>query len=358
MDNNNVLYGGFDKTAPVAARRRMPAEWEPHERTLMAWPVRDSLIWRENYGEICEAYAAIAKAVSRFEAVTMLVNDDTAAMAAAFCGGAAEYVTIAHDDAWCRDTCPTFLTDGENRLSAVNWRFNAWGGKYAPFALDDALARRVIERYRVPYEDSQIVLEGGAIHTDGAGTLLTTDECLLNGNRNPGLSARELEAELRRQLGVSKVIRLKRGLDGDETDGHVDNVACFVKPGVTAAQVCRDSGDPNFEITRENVDALKNASDAAGRRLEVIEIPQPPPRYYRGARLTLSYLNFYIVNGGVILPVFGGDAREADHAATRTLAAIFPNRAIVTVDSAALITEGGSVHCVTRQMPQGLHPQA
>ncbi len=156
----------------------MPAEWEPHERTLMEWPVRSSMIRPENYGGVCAGYAAVARAISEFEKVTMIVNEDTAAEAKALCGRDAEYLTIPHDDAWCRDNGPTFLVNSERRLSAVNWRFNAWGGKYAPYDLDNEVAPKVLSHYQVPYTDSPIVLEGGSIHTDGEGTLLTTkDAC-------------------------------------------------------------------------------------------------------------------------------------------------------------------------------------
>lgn len=333
----------------------MPAEWARHERTLMEWPVRDSMVWQENHAKVCRGYAEIAAAISQFEKVTVIVNKETAGEAGKYCGEGVEYLTIPHNDAWCRDNGPTFLLDQQKRLAAVNWQFNAWGGKYPDYALDNQVASGISKHFQVPCFDSPIVLEGGSIHVDGEGTLLTTRECLLNPNRNPQLNQEQIEEELRRRLGISELIWLNRGLSGDETDGHIDNVACFAKPGVVLLQTCSDPSDPNYEITKDHLDILRQVRDAAGRSLEIIRIPQPPARSYRGERLTLSYLNFYLVNGGVILPVFGGDAAETDRTAAGILAHVFPDRKVTAVDGMALISEGGNVHCITQQMPEGMH---
>lgn len=332
----------------------MPAEWEQHERTFMEWPVKSSVIWPENYNEVCKGYAKVAKAISEFEKVTMIVNEDTASNAKRLCGEHIELLEIPHNDAWCRDNGPTFLWNKEKQLSAVNWQFNAWGEKYLPYDLDNEVAPKVLKHFQVPYENAPIVLEGGSIHVDGEGTLLTTQECLLNINRNPHLSKEEIEEQVKNYLNVSKIIWLKRGLFGDETDGHIDNVACFAKPGVILLQTCYDPEDPNYEITKENLEILNHTTDACGRKLEIIEIPQPPVGYYQEERLTLSYLNFYFVNQGIILPIFGGDAIETDRKAEEILQKVFPDRKIVTVDGMALIKEGGNVHCVTQQMPAGI----
>jgi agmatine deiminase len=332
----------------------MPAEWEQHERTLMEWPVKASLVWPEDYDKVCAGYAEAAKAISGFEKVTMIVNADTAEEAEALCGDGIEYLTVPHNDAWCRDNGPTFLVNKEKRLSAVNWQFNAWGGKYLPYDLDNEVAARVLKHFQIRYLDAPIIVEGGSIHVDGEGTLLTTQECLLNKNRNPHLSKEQIEEEIKSRLDISRVIWLNRGLFGDETDGHVDNVACFARPGVVLMQTCYEPGDPNCEITKENMEILRNSTDAAGRTPEIIEIPQPPVRYYHGVRLTLSYLNFYIVNGGIILPVFGGNAESGDKNAAEIIRKVFPERRVTTVDGMALITEGGNVHCITQQMPKGI----
>lgn len=332
----------------------MPAEWERHERTFIAWPVEESLVWRENYAEVCVGYAQTVKAISAFEPVTLIVNEDAKNCAQALCGISAEMLVIPHNDGWVRDSGPTFVWNERKELAGINWRFNAWGEKYKPYDLDDALAGAVLGHFDVPRFDAPLVLEGGSIHSDGEGTLLTTEECLLNPNRNPSLSREEIEAHLRQFLNVKRIIWLNKGLFGDETDGHVDNAACFAKPGTVLIQTCNDKDDPNYALSQENLAILRNAEDAAGRRLEIIEIPQPPARFYNGSRLTLSYLNFYFVNGGIILPVFGGDAEASDKEAERILQSVFPGRKIRTVDGMPLIKEGGNVHCITQQMPLGM----
>ncbi len=332
----------------------MPAEWETHERTLIEWPVRKSLVWPENYNEVCKGYAAVANAISEFEKVTMIVNEDSIEDAKKLCNTAVELLAIPHSDAWCRDNGPTFLWNSEKKLSAINWKFNAWGERFKPYDLDNEVAPKVLEYLSVPYVNAPIVLEGGSIHVDGEGTLLTTKECLLNINRNPHLTQKEIEKEVMRHINVTKTLWLNHGLDGDETDGHVDNVACFAKPGVILIQTCNDPSDPNYKISQENLEILQNETDAKSRSLQIIEIPQPPIRYYNEVRLTLSYLNFYFVNNGIILPVFGGDASETDKQAEVILKQVFPERKIVTVDGMALIKEGGNVHCITQQMPAGI----
>lgn len=337
-----------------SSRNTMPAEWEEHQRSFLEWPVRDSLIWKENEEEVCAGYAEVAKAIAAFEPVTVIVNPGVEQQAARLCGGSVHCLTIPHNDAWVRDNGPTFVRNEEKKLSGISWKFNAWGEKYAPYDLDDKVAGRILEHFRVPCIPVPMVLEGGSIHVDGEGTLLTTEQCLLNRNRNPHMTREQIEEALKTQLNISKVIWLKQGLFGDETDGHVDNVACFAKPGVVVLQACHDPKDPNEAITRENLEILRRTADAKGRALQVVEIPQPPARCYNGERLTLSYLNFYFVNGGIVLPVFGGDAAGADAQAVRILQELFPERKIVTVDGMKLIKEGGNVHCITQQMPKGV----
>lgn len=333
---------------------RMPAEWETHQRTFLSWPVRTSLINKENHAQIIRAYAQVAQTIAAFEPVTVLVNSETEEEARALCGDDVSLLTLAHDDAWVRDNGPTFVRGAAGGLAGISWRFNAWGEKYTPYDLDDALAGALLARLGIPCIQAPFVLEGGSIHTDGAGTLLTTEQCLLNPNRNPSLSRGQLEGLLQAHLGVSQIIWLKRGVFGDETDGHVDNIACFAAPGVALLQVCRDPQDPNYVLTQENRDILGRAADARGRPLRVVEIEQPPARVEDGGRLALSYINFYLANGGLILPVFGGDAAETDRKAAETLSALFPERKIVPVDGMPLIREGGNVHCITQQMPAGI----
>jgi len=333
---------------------RMPPEWAEHERTLISWPVQASMCYPQHYGQVCNAYEEIIRAIASFEPVTVLVNpDELDEVRRRFADAERiECLAVAHSDAWLRDNGPTFVKNDAGEVAGINWKFNAWGGKYAPWDLDDEVAPKVLAHFGKRRFDAPLVMEGGSFHADGDGTLITTEECLLNPNRNPHLGRGEIEAHLKDFLGADKVIWLRRGLSGDETDGHVDNVACFAAPGKIIMQVCEDPDDENYAITRENLEILQRETDARGRPFEVVPIPQPPRRDYEGKRLTLSYLNFYFVNGGIILPVFGGDAAESDRRAEETLRRCFPDRRICTVDGMGIIREGGNVHCTTQQMPK------
>lgn len=332
---------------------KMPPEWALHTRTLISWPVRSSMVFPDNYEAVCGGYAATIRAIAEFEPVTVVVNAaDKDKVEALFADDSSiECLVIEHNDAWLRDNGPTFVVNEQGDVAGVNWKFNAWGGKYSPWDLDDAVAPQVLAHYGNRQFDAPLVMEGGSLHVDGEGTLLTTEECLLNDNRNPGLNREQIEEHLKQFLSIEKVIWLNKGLSGDETDGHVDNVACFAAPGKVIMQVCNDPQDDNYAITQENLRRLREATDAQGRQLEIIEIEQPPYREYDGSRLTLSYLNFYFVNGGIVLPVFGGDAEETDRKAVAVLEAAFPDRKVRTVDGTAVIPEGGNVHCTTQQMP-------
>jgi agmatine deiminase len=335
---------------------RMPAEWETHQRTFIAWPVRESMCYPEDEETVCRGYAELCRAVAEFEPVTVVVNPDDRRRAEELTGMPphVDFLAIPHNDSWIRDSGPTFLRGKDGGLAAVNWKFNAWGGKYAPWDLDDQLAPSLLDHCGIRRFDAPLVMEGGSFHTDGEGTLITTEQCLLHPNRNPGMSKAQIEEYLRQYLGIEKVIWLKRGLFGDETDGHVDNLACFAAPGKVLLQVCDDPGDENYDISRENAEILASAEDARGRKLEVVPIPQPPAAYHEGARLTLSYINFYFVNRGIILPIFGGEAEDTDRRAMEVLRREFPDRRIRTVDGMAIIREGGNVHCATQQMPAAL----
>jgi agmatine deiminase len=333
---------------------RMPAEWASHTRTFISWPVQDSMVYPEHYEQVCQGYAEIIRAIAEFEPVTVVVNpDDLEKVGGLFADERIECLPIEHNDAWLRDNGPTFVVNDQGELAGVNWRFNAWGGKYSPWDLDDAVAPQILKHVGVKQFDAPLVMEGGSIHTDGEGTLLTTGECLLNTNRNRELERERIEAYVKEFVNVDRVIWLNRGLCGDETDGHVDNIACFAAPGKIILQVCHDPEDENYAITQENLRILSEGVDAQGRKLEVIPIEQPPKQFYGDQRLTLSYLNFYFVNGGIILPVFGGAAEEADRKAEQVLSETFPDRRIRKVNGMAIIREGGNVHCTTQQMPAG-----
>lgn len=328
---------------------KMPPEWSRHSRTLMAWPLEEAA-WPGSFEEILADFARLVETVAAFEPVTLLAKSGFASQAAAYVGRGAEILELDHNDSWMRDSGPTFVVSEKGEVWGINWIFNAWGGKY-PSEADNRVAKSVLKHLDMPVFDAPIVMEGGSFHVDGEGTLLTTEECLLNKSRNPGLSKEELEEKLKEYLGVEKVIWLKRGLYGDDTDGHVDNVACFARPGAVMLQTCPDPKDPNFAIARENLELLKQARDARGRSLEIIEIEQPHPCYHQGTRLTLSYINFYFVNGGIVLPVFGGESEERDLQAVNILTKTFPDRRIVPVKGLALARGGGNVHCLTQQIP-------
>ena len=331
----------------------MPAEWEEHTASLVSWPIKSSLVYSNNYEEVCKGYAQVINAIMEFEPVYVLINDATADIAKRYCHKKVDYLNIDHDDAWIRDNGPTYV---RNRLNGknigINWRFNAWGEKYPEFELDNKVAVRVNEALKVKNINVDLVLEGGSIHVDGEGTLLTTKECLLNRNRNPNMRQESIEKVLKNYLGVEKIIWLNKGLYGDETDGHIDNIACFAKPQTIVVQTCKDESDPNYNISQEAITLLKQSKDAQGRPINIVEIEGPPIRHYKGKRLTLSYLNFYLVNKGLILPVFGKDAEEYDRKAINSLRSIYPDRKIVTIDGIPLIKEGGNVHCITQQIPK------
>ncbi|MDR3542539.1 MAG: agmatine deiminase family protein [Desulfosporosinus sp.] len=342
---------------PIDFNYKMPAEWVKHTRTFISWPVQASMCYPEDFDAVCLGYAEIIEAIAEFEPVTVVVNsvdeDEAETLARLFKNERIEYLAIAHNDAWLRDNGPTFLVHDEGEVAGVNWHFNAWGGKYAPWDLDDQVAPEILRSCGLKQFDAPLVMEGGSLHVDGEGTLLTTEQCLLNPNRNPELTKGQIEAELKKFLNIRKVVWLKKGLDGDETDGHVDNIACFAAPGKILIQVCDNPEDKNYAITQENLKILGEETDALGRKFEIIPIQQPPKLFDRDKRLTLSYLNFYFVNGGIILPVFGGVAGATDQLAAQVLGKLFPERRIRTVNGRAIIREGGNVHCTTQQMPAG-----
>ena len=331
---------------------KMPAEWTKHTRTYISWPVQRSMCYPEDYEEVCLGYTEIIRAIAEFEPVTVVVNPaDLEKLSRLFVNDRIVCLAIEHNDAWLRDNGPTFLVHDSGDVAGVNWHFNAWGGKYAPWDLDDQVAPRILHSLGAKCFDAPLVMEGGSLHVDGEGTLLTTEECLMNPNRNPELTKEQIEAELKNFLNIRKIIWLKNGLNGDETDGHVDNIACFAAPSKILLQVCGDPDDENYAITQEKLKILNEETDALGRIFEIIPIQQPPKLFDNDKRLTLSYLNFYFVNGGLILPIFGGPAKESDRLAVQALGKLFPERRIRTVNGMAIIREGGNVHCTTQQMP-------
>jgi agmatine deiminase len=348
----------------------MPAEFERHSGCWMLWPERPDN-WRAGAKPAQAVFAAVAAAIAQGEPVTVGVSAAQFQNARAHLPHRVRLVEISSNDAWMRDCGPTFLVDARGRRRGVDWVFNAWGGLsgglYFPWDRDDEVARKVLEiegddRYRAPF-----VLEGGAIHVDGQGTCLTTEECLLNPNRNPGFGRADIEDGLRRYLGVSTVIWLGRGVYGDETGGHIDELACFTRPGHVALTWTEDRSDPQYEISRDAHDRLRHARDARGRRLTVHRIHQPGPLFMTaeeaagvdvrdgshprraGDRLPASYINFYIANRVVVMPLY---EKRWDGAAARMLERLFPTRKVIGIATREVLLGGGNIHCITQQVPR------
>jgi len=358
------------KSTPAADGFRMPAEFEPHDGCWMLWPERPDN-WRLGAKPAQEAFAALATAIAASEPVTMAVSDAQFENAREILPPEVRVVEVSSDDAWMRDCGPTFVVGAGGRRG-VDWRFNAWGGTngglYFPWDRDDRVAAKVLEiegadRYRAP-----IVLEGGAIHVDGEGTVLTTEECLLNPNRNPELSKEQIERALREHLGAEEVVWLGAGVFEDETDGHVDNIACFARPGLVLLSWTDDEDDPQHAISSDARDRLEAATDARGRPLEVVLLPSPGPLQISaeeaegvdagegtqprraGDRLAASYVNFYLGNTRIVYPLL--DPRH-DVEAAAILRRVFPEREVVGVPAREILLGGGNIHCVTQQVPRG-----
>ncbi|MBX3702598.1 MAG: agmatine deiminase [Steroidobacteraceae bacterium] len=349
---------------------RMPAEWERHAGTWMLWPERHDN-WREGAAPAQRAFTEVASAIAQSEPVTMAVSAQQFEAARRALASAVRVVEMSSNDAWMRDVGPTFVVNARGERRGVDWIFNSWGGLtggiYSPWDLDDQVAAKVLEiercaRYRAPF-----VLEGGAIHVDGKGTLLTTEECLLNPNRNPDLRRGQIESLLEDHLGVRKIIWLGRGVYNDETDGHVDNLCCFVRPGEVALTWCDDRSDPQYEISHEAYEVLRSARDVRGKLLKVHKLQQPGPLYMTeseaagieaapgckprraGERLAASYVNFYIANLAIVMPLL--DART-DGRAKAALSRLFPGRKVIGVPSREILLGGGNIHCITQQVPK------
>jgi agmatine deiminase len=337
----NEIEAGLDWHAPP--------EWAKHLRTWMCWPCRTEA-WGsvENLARARNATAEVARAISRFESVIVAARPQDAADAARSCADTAEIFEVALDDSWARDCGPTFLS-GAGR-AGVAWRFNAWGEKYQPYENDRAFAARVLERAGARIYRAPLVCEGGAIHFDGEGTLLATEQCLLNSNRNPDCSIEEVEGVLTRYTGSRCIIWLGSGFADEETDGHVDNIACFAAPGRVILGVPASRSHPDWGPVMEASRRLSQARDARGRQLEVVEMPQPQKiRFdWRARPLAASYVNFYLVNGGVVMPSFDD---PADSPARAVLADCFPGRIVVQVDALDIVQGGGGIHCITQQEP-------
>jgi len=347
----------------------MPGEFEPHAGCWMLWPERPDN-WREGAQPAQRAFAEVARAIAQFEPVTVGVSARLYEFARALLPESVRVVEMSSNDCWMRDVGPTFVVNARGQVRGVDWRFNAWGGLdgglYFPWDQDELVARKVLEiegreRYAAPF-----VNEGGAIHVDGEGTLLVTEQCNLNRNRNPHLTREKIEELLKAYLGVTTIVWLGDGVYNDETDGHVDNLVCFARPGEVCLTWTDDRRDPQYRISRDAYERLMDARDARGRRFKVHRLPMPGPLYMTaeeargvcaregtkprraGERLAASYVNFYIANGGIVVPLL--DPRT-DRAALAKLRRIFPERRVVGVPAREILLGGGNIHCITQQVP-------
>jgi len=335
----------------------MPAEWEPHAATWLAWP-HNLDTWPGKFPPIPSIYVAMVHALHTSEQVNICVNDTEAAarvrellsQVGVDLSKVALY-EIPTNDTWARDHGPIFLTrmhNGQIELAVTDWIFNSWGGKYGPWDLDDVVPQKIAAQFGLPLFEPGIVLEGGSIEVNGCGTLLTTEACLLNPNRNPSLSRTEIEEYLCAYLGVTKIVWLGDGIVGDDTDGHIDDLARFVEPTTVVCVAEDDPADVNYAVLRDNLTRLQGMTDQEGRLVRVIPLPMPSPVEYEGNRLPASYANFYIANTVVLVPTY---ACPNDQRALAILQALFPTRQVVGIPCRDLVWGLGAFHCVTQQQP-------
>jgi agmatine deiminase len=352
-----------DEAAPVpkALGYRMPAEWEPHAATWLTWPRPEGISFPGHYETIPPVYAELIRHLTEGEEVNINVwhaeMEASVRQILAKEGTPLERVRFHHFPAyepWCRDHGPIFLVrekEGRRERAVVDWGYNAWGGKYPPFDLDDAVPRHVAKLRQLPLFTPGIVMEGGALEVNGRGTLLTTTACLLNPNRNPHLGKIEIENHLRDFLGVDQVLWLGEGIAGDDTDGHIDDLTRFINPTTLVTVVEEDPADANYAILQENLQRLGHFRDVDGKKFRIIPLPMPGKIEREGQRLPASYANFYIANRLVIVPTYRD--KKNDKTALEILQKEFPSRRVIGVDSTALIWGLGSFHCITQQEPAG-----
>lgn len=361
---------------PVDDGFHMPAEFSPHLGTIMIWPTRSGSFTYDCI-EAKSAFAEIIKNILPYEKVFLICdNAHITELSSYFSENELrniEIVNLLTDDAWARDTSPIFLTDGKT-IRGTDWVFNAWGGSYdgllPSYDKDDALASSFCNNYNYNYYDLHtlnFVLEGGSVHSDGEGTLLVTESCLLSKGRNPHLSKKEIENVLIKYLGAEKILWLPFGIYNDETNGHIDNICAFTKPGEVVLAFTENKNDPQYEMSLADLKVLENTTDAKGRHLSIHKLPLPSPilitekdingynfemgeaERTMGERLAASYVNFYITNGSVLVPQFGD---VNDHLAVEILSNLFSNKKIIPIKSRCILVGGGNIHCITSQIPK------
>ena len=343
----------MEKATPAELGYRMPAEWEPHAATWLSWPRREGISFPDAYERVMPVFRAMVAALLESEPVNINVCNGAheAEARAALDGLPNERLTfhlIPTNEPWCRDHGPIFLTRAEEpRLVVVDWDYNAWGGKYPPCDLDEVVPTRIAEKFGLPVYYPQMILEGGSIEVNGTGALLTTEACLLNPNRNPQLNRKQIEERLRDYLGVREILWLGDGIEGDDTDGHIDDLTRFVGERTVLTVMEDDESDPNHAPLQANLERL-NSLTISGNPLHVITLPMPGRIDREGLRLPASYANYYLANTSVLLPTF---ADPHDARAVEVLQHAFPTRKIVPIDCRELIWGLGAFHCLTQQQP-------
>jgi agmatine deiminase len=343
---------GLGRVTPAALGYRMPAEWHRHEATWLAWP-KDPLTWPNRVPQVREIFLRMIEVVAEHEVVNLLVDDEASAEAVRqrLTWPQATNVRlhqIPTIDSWIRDYGPNFLIGEQGQVAYNDWAFNAWGGKYETLMVDTRVPALLEPILSMPRFQVDLVLEGGSIDVNGAGVVMTTEQCLLNPNRNPRLDRPGIERVLADYLGTPHVLWLGEGVAGDDTDGHIDDIARFVSPATIVCAVEEDPADVNYHVLQDNLRRLELARDAAGRPYHVVTLPMPRPVLAQGDRLPASYANFYIANGVVLLPVF---SQPNDQRAIDRLQPLFPNRRVVAIDCEPLVWGMGAIHCVTQQQP-------
>ena len=337
------------------AQLRWPAEWEPMEAVWISWPHREDL-WQGGLQELMGIYAGLAAAIAqeaevRINAAAPLHDMIRRHLSAR---GVQRFRLYDHptNDVWCRDHGPIFVQREDGSMQIADWTFNAWGGKFAPWDLDNGIPQHIAGALQLPRLSSELILEGGAIEGNGQGLLLTTEAVLLNPNRNPGMSKAEIEAELHRMLGTRSVFWLGQGIEGDDTDGHIDDMVRFVNAEAVVSITEEDVHSPHYRILAENNERLQDLRTVDGSRVEVVPLPMPKPllaQDWRLEQLPASYANFLICNGAVIVPIFMQE--KEDDRALGILRECFPGRRVVGIDARRLVLEGGAIHCITQQQP-------
>jgi agmatine deiminase len=325
---------------------RMPAEWALHERTWMMWPRRTE-VWPDMKATKKD-FSAVAHAIREFEPLTMVVNPEDETEARSMLGSDVDILVAPLDDSWARDAGPCFLVDDKGGRAGVNFSFNAWGEKYHPYDKDDAFSSFVLSQTGVRQYSSKLIAEGGGVSVDGEGSILTTQSCFPNNNRNPDWSETEIENELLEMLGGEKVIWLPGNVEETETDGHVDGIAVFVRPGVVLIENAGDADDKFHEIMKANISAMENQVDAKGRSLELVTIPEAYDAVSCGDKFCKSYVNSYLANGGIVMPSYGV---ATDDEAREAFQELFPDRRIVQTSINNIALGGGGIHCITQQEP-------